>query len=104
MRVRCAILLLLMVHVLVHPIVHGLSEVLAPAQVSPATRAGDIGATSSSLDSCDLCRAGHKIMLWARLPETERLNPQWIPIRLQAASYASLRVDRRLPARAPPSL
>jgi hypothetical protein len=97
-------LVLLIAHVLVHPLVHESCEIFAPTHATVATDARGSGASGNSLESCDLCRAGHNTMLWAGLPKAERFNPQWIPLRLQAVSYASLRIERQLPARAPPSL
>ena len=104
MRFRSLILLLLVGHVLVHPMVHALSSTAAPTRPTVSSLAGGTGTAASSLENCDLCRAGHSTMLWNALPQAERLNPQWISVRLQAVSYASLRAEHQLPARAPPSL
>ena len=104
MRLRGWILLLLIAHVLVHPLVHAMCATASPAHGSLATLPGDSAALAGSLENCDLCRTGQGTMLWAGHTHAERLNPQWIPVRLHATSYASLRIERQLPARAPPCL
>jgi hypothetical protein len=103
-RFRGWILLLLIAHVFGHPMVHAMCATPAPAHGALASLPSDANSLASSLENCDLCRAGQGSMLWAGLPDAERLNLHWIAVRLQAVSYASLRIERHLPARAPPSL
>jgi hypothetical protein len=103
-RLRSCILLLLIGHVLVHPMVHGFCSTPVPAPGTVTTLPQNSSSSASSLDNCDLCRASQSTMLWSGLPEIERWSPQWVSVRLQAVSYASLRVENQLPARAPPSL
>jgi hypothetical protein len=96
-------LLLLICHVLVHPMVHGFCSTAVPPRATVTTPLENSSSSASSLDNCDLCRASQSTMLWSGLPQMEWRNPQWIAVRLQAVSYASLRVENQLPARAPPS-
>lgn len=103
-RFRSWLLLLLVIHVLVHPVVHGLCASSTVTHSTTVALPTDSTSTVGSLEDCSLCRAGHGAMLWADLQQVERLNPLWIPIRLRAVSEASLGVQHRLPSRAPPSL
>jgi hypothetical protein len=97
-------LLLVFVHVLLHPWVHAMGTaktVNSLAAVSAtATQSGEL----TSSDQCELCRVGHNATVTPRLPKTDLLNPRWIRTTLQAVNYASLQADRSLPSRAPPSL
>lgn len=102
-RLRCWLLLLLIVHVLVHPIVHAMINSSTVAQTSTLTSPGDRTTASKSLDDCSLCRAGRGSMLWADLGQIALLNPLWIPIRLHTVSHALLGFQHQLPSRAPPS-
>jgi hypothetical protein len=103
-RLRSWLLLLLIVHILVHPVAHTFGTNSSPAHRTTVTLPGNSSTVISSLEDCNLCRAGHGAMLWADLRQTEWLNPVWIPVRLPAVSYASFRTDHQLPSRAPPSL
>ena len=104
-KLRGSLLLLLMMHLVVHPMTHALSPVSTKAHAHAVCSAGiDDGEAVRSMDSCDLCRAGNTVQAAPTLSRIELLNPQWIPVRLQAVSYASLQVAPKLPSRAPPAL
>ena len=103
-RFRSWLLLLLVLHVLVHPMVHGFCASSTVVHSTTVALPTDSTSTVGSLEDCSLCRAGQGALLWADQQQVERLNPPWIPIRLQAVSKASLGVQHRLPSRAPPSL
>jgi len=102
-KFRGWLLLLLFVHVLLHPLVH----VAGPSgatnlAVSTSSTASNI--SLSSADQCELCRVGHNTLVTPKLPRAELLNPRWIRTTLHAVNYASLHTDRAIPSRAPPSL
>ncbi len=104
MKLRGWLLMLVFVHVLLHPWVHAMGTTKAVsnhATVSPSSGRYDNLASS---DQCELCRVGHNATVTPRLPKTDLLNPRWIRTTLQAVNYASLQADRSLPSRAPPSL
>ena len=104
-NVRGWILLLLIVHLLVHPVVHSFA-ISAATQSSASVSLPVRGQLDSlaSIDHCDLCRVGQSATAASKPARIELLNPHWIPVRIQAVSYASLQVSPRLPSRAPPSL
>ena len=103
MKLRGWLLLLLFVHVLLHPLVHAVGTSVAnPFAVSANSTQTD--ASLNSGDRCELCRVGHNTIVTPKLPQSDLLNPKWIRTTLQAVNYASLQADHRLPSRAPPSL
>lgn len=105
MKLRAALLLLLFVHVLLHPWVHTIDTAQltsAPAKIVSSLPSSDGGIASG--DQCELCRVGHNAVVASHLPKTDLLNPRWVRTTLQAVNYASLQADRRLPSRAPPIL
>jgi hypothetical protein len=98
-------MMLVFVHVLLHPLVH----VVGTARIAGdlTTVRADAHTSGSSLissDQCELCRVGHNATAAPELPKTDLLNPRWIRTALQAVNYASLQADLRLPSRAPPVL
>jgi hypothetical protein len=104
-NVRGWILLVLILHLLVHPVVHGFatsSTIRSSASVSLPAR-GHID-PAGSIDHCDLCRVGQSVTAAPAPSRIELLNPHWIRVRIQAVSYASLQVALNLPSRAPPIL
>lgn len=105
MKLRAGVLLLLFVHVLLHPWVHAIgSAKLAstPAKVVSSLPSSEGGVLSG--DQCELCRVGHNATVTSQLTKTALLNPRWIRTTLQAVNYASLQTDRKLPSRAPPTV
>jgi hypothetical protein len=98
------LLMLLFVHVLLHPLVHvaGTSRAANNFAVSDCSAAQD--ASLNADHQCELCRVGHNTIVTPQLPQTDLLNPRWIRTALQAVNYASLQADQKLPSRAPPSL
>lgn len=105
MKVRGWLLVLVFVHVMLHPWVHAIG---APIPVGHHT---PIATSSSTLDSglvtgdqCELCRLSHSTVVLLRLPTSDLLNPRWIRTTLQAVNYASLQAERSLPSRAPPTV
>jgi hypothetical protein len=103
-KFRGWLLLLLFVHVLLHPLVHvvGPSRAASNRAVSAGSTVTD--ASLNSVDQCELCRVGHNTMVTPQVPKTDLLNPRWIRTTLRAVNYSSLQADHRLPSRAPPSL
>jgi hypothetical protein len=99
-------LLLLVMHLMVHPVVHGLAALSLVSQPHSVTVPlnGDLGSSRSTTESCDLCRVGQSLTALPALTRTQLLNPQWVPVRLQVVFYASLQVAPGLPSRAPPSI
>jgi Protein of unknown function (DUF2946) len=103
-KFRGWLLVLLFLHVLLHPLVH------ASATITPATALPSISGSAQSGhglatgDHCELCRVGHNLIGVPQLPQTDLLNPSWIHTTLQAVNYASLQASRSIPSRAPPSL
>jgi hypothetical protein len=91
-------MMLVFVHVMVHPWVHTIGVTATSHDRASATRAGSVTAG----DQCELCRIGHSVTASPRLPQTDLLNPLWIRTALQAVNYNSLQAGRRLPSRAPP--
>lgn len=101
MKFRGWLLMLLFAHVVLHPWVHAIGMGKAASHSSLfAANSSDQSAVAG--DQCELCRVGHNGTVLPQLPTIELLNPRWIHIALQAANYASLQADRRLPSRAPP--
>jgi hypothetical protein len=101
LKLRGWLLVVLFAHVMLHPWVHaiGTGKAASDTLLSAASFADQSAATG---DQCELCRVGHNATLVPKLPTVELLNPRWIHVALQAANYASLQSDRRLPSRAPP--
>jgi hypothetical protein len=105
MKLRGWLLMLLFVHVMLHPWVHAVGTAGAGnhrATVSDTSKAPASGLAAA--DQCELCRVGHNATVTAGLAKTDLLNPRWIRTTLQAVNYASLQADRSLPSRAPPTL
>lgn len=102
LKLRGWLLLLLFAHVMLHPWVHamGNAATVSAASLSDASTASRHAQVAG--DQCELCRVGHNATAAAPLPTTELLNPRWIHTALQAANYASLQADHRVPSRAPP--
>ena len=99
------ILLVLILHLLVHPMVHGITTFSdSPDSASVSLPIHFDTNTAGSIDHCDLCRVGQTATAAPKPAIVELLNPHWIPVRLQAVSYASLQAASRLPSRAPPTL
>ncbi|MGO9518026.1 MAG: hypothetical protein ACLPND_13350 [Candidatus Korobacteraceae bacterium] len=103
MKFRGWLLMLLFVHVLLHPLVHAVGT-SAPDRLAVSTSSTQSDASPNGGDQCELCRVGHRTIVTPQLPVSEMLNPGWIRTTLQAVNYASLQADHRLPSRAPPSL
>jgi len=102
-KLRGWLLLLLFVHVLLHPLVHAIGTSAANSlAVSASSTQSD--ASPNSGDQCELCRVGHNTIVTPQLPKSDLLNPRWIRTTLQAVNYASLQAGHRIPCRAPPSL
>jgi len=104
LKLRSLILLLLFVHVLLHPWVHTIGTAKIARSTVSVTKSTPANTGVTSGDRCELCRVGHNAAATSRLPQTDLLNPRWIRTTLQAVNYASLQADRRLPSRAPPVL
>jgi len=105
LKLRSWLLLLLFVHVLVHPWVHAIGT--AKLAAAPATTISNSTSSEAGLasgDQCELCRVGHNATAATHLPQTDLLSPGSILTALHAVNYASLQSDRRLPSRAPPIL
>jgi len=98
---RCWILVVLVMHMAVHPMLHGFTPSSSTLRVHVTS---DGTGTADSFDRCDLCRAGHSATVMPKPARIQLLNPHWIPVRIKAVSYASLQVTPRLPSRAPPIL
>jgi hypothetical protein len=98
---RCWILMVLVMHMAVHPMLHGFTQPSSTSHVHVKT---DGAGTADSFDRCDLCRVGHSATVMPKPARIQFLNPDWIPVRIKTVSYASLQVTPRLPSRAPPSL
>jgi len=97
-------LILLFVHVLLHPLVHTVGVSAAANQAVISGPAAPADAALNGGDQCELCRVGHNSVATPQLPQSELLNPRWVVTALHAVNYASLQADHRLPSRAPPSL
>ena len=105
MRHRGWVLLLLVMHLVVHPMTHALSvgsDHGQPHSISTSSQS-DLG-TIQPLDNCDLCRVGQNATITPDATRVELLTPQWIPVRLHSVSYESLQIAPILPSRAPPTL
>lgn len=104
LKLRGWLLLLVFVHVMLHPWVHavGTSRVANGISVASTNSTPDTGLAAG--DRCELCRVGHTSAAAQRLPQVDLLNPHWIFTALQAVNYASLQADLRRPSRAPPIL
>jgi len=97
--------MLLFAHVLAHPVVHAIGASGAASSLACVSASSTQSANNlASGDQCELCRVGHNSIVTPLLPKTALLNPRWIRTALQAVNYASLRVGRGTPSRAPPSL
>jgi hypothetical protein len=103
-KLRGWLLLLVFVHVLLHPWVHAMGTAKTASSLVAVSATGTQSGEMTSSDQCELCRVGHNATVTPRLPKTDLLNPRWIRTTLQAVNYASLQADRSLPSRAPPSL
>lgn len=103
MKLRGWLLLLLFAHVMLHPWVHAIGNVPARDLVSISGSSNSPDHGLNSIDQCELCRIGHNANIAPALPRSERLNPRWIHVALQAVNYASLQADLRRPSRAPPT-
>jgi len=103
-KFRGWLLLLLFVHVLLHPLVHvaGLSG--TPNSTAVCAPPAGADASLNSADQCELCRVGQNTIFTPQLPKADLLNPRWIRTALQEANYASLHADRAISSRAPPIL
>ena len=104
LKLRGWLMMLVFVHVLLHPWVHAMGMTKSASQLTTVSNGSGQSDNLVSTDQCELCRVGHSATLTPRLPKTELLNPQWVRIALHAVNYASLQADRRLPSRAPPIL
>lgn len=104
MKLRGWLLILLFVHVLLHPLVHAVGTSGAASSLAASASTAQADASLNSGDQCELCRVGHNTIVTPRLPQSDLLNPRWIRATLQAVNYASLQAGHRLPSRAPPSL
>ncbi len=98
-------MLVLFVHVLVHPLVHAMGT-SASSRNDTSVAAGSTGPSPSQNagDRCELCRVGHNTIATPDLPKTDLLNPGWVRTELHAVNYASLLAGRATPSRAPPNL
>jgi hypothetical protein len=103
-KLRGWLLMLVFVHVLLHPWVHAMGTAKTASSLAAVSAASTQNGELPSSDHCELCRVGHNAAVTPRLPKTDLLNPRWIRTVLQAVNYASLQADRSLPSRAPPSL
>src|SRR5271157_795810 len=104
-KFRGWLLMLLFVHVLLHPLVHtSVTSGAASSLVSVASSSTQSGSNLIAGDQCELCRVGHNTIVTPQLPKADLLNSRRILVALQAVNYASLQASRRLPSRAPPSL
>lgn len=104
MKLRGWLLLLVFVHVMLHPWVHAAGIDKPVNNLTSVSSRSQRSDNLASTDECELCRAGHSATVATPIPQTELLNPQWIQIALHAVNYASLQADCRLPSRAPPIL
>ena len=105
LKVRGWLLLVLALHLMVHPMTHAVSACMSspsPHSLSNPLQ-GDLS-TSGAIDNCDLCRVGQSITAAPATTPVELLNPHWIPVRLHSVSYESLQIAPKLPSRAPPVL
>ena len=103
MKLRGWLLLLLFVHVLLHPLVHVIGT-SAANNLAVSTSSTQSDTSPNSGDQCELCRVGHNTIVTPQLPKSALLNPRRIRTTLQAVNYASLHAGHRIPSRAPPSL
>ena len=103
MKFRGWLLMLLFVHVLLHPLVHAVG-ISAASPLAVSVSSTQLDASLNAGDQCELCRVGHNTIIIPRLPKSDLLNPRWIQTTLQAVNYASLHADHRIPSRAPPGL
>lgn len=102
MRTKIAIAVLLLAHLVVHPLMHATSFAVFPAQTASVSQA--IGGNSGldSEDSCGLCRlAGTLTLLVLTLLFFGLHSLRQLPLR---HSLVAVRVysGHRLPSRAPP--
>lgn len=104
MKLRGWLLMLLFLHVMLHPLVHAMDMDSASASDILTFHASSSAHGQQTGDQCELCRVGHNATAAPQLPKTHLLNPRWIHIALQAVNYESLQADLRLPSRAPPVL
>jgi hypothetical protein len=103
LKFRGWLLMLLFVHVMLHPWVHSI-DLGGPSSEILLSHASCSGQPALSGDQCELCRIGHNATAAPMLPQVDLLNPLWIHTALQAVNYESLQADLRLPSRAPPAL
>ena len=105
LKVRTWLLILLFVHVLVHPWVHAIGMGTTTSDQRSFSSSSTVPQHGlAAADQCELCRVSHNATVTIPHAITELLNPHWIYLALQAVNYASLQADRRIPSRAPPIL
>ena len=104
MKIRGWLLMLVFVHVMLHPWVHAMGTARTAGSLASVSATSTHSGDLTSSDQCELCRVGHNATVTPQLPKTDLLNPRWIRTTLQAVNYASLQANRSLPSRAPPSL
>ena len=104
MKFRGWLLMLLFVHVLLHPLVHVAGTSGAGNNFAVSDGSAAQNASLNADRQCELCRVGHNTIVTRQLPKSALLNPRWIRTALQAVNYASLHAGHRIPSRAPPSL
>jgi hypothetical protein len=102
MRFRAYLTLLLVVHLLVHPMAHGLPSCgLVDHADSVSIRPLCTSAGNSVLDNCSLCQTGSNTLVTPSVA-IQILNPHWIRVRTEDVFCASFCIDPGVPARAPP--
>jgi hypothetical protein len=105
MKFRGWLLMLLFVHVLLHPLVHAIGTSGAASDLARVSASStQPNSRLAAGDQCELCRVGHNPIISPQLPQANLLNPGWIQVALQAVNCASLQAEHRIPSRAPPSL
>jgi len=101
-RVHAYLPLLLVVHLLVHPMAHSLLSCgLASHADSVSIRALCTAAGNGVLDNCSLCQTGCNTLVTPSMA-IQILNPHWNRVRMQDVFCASSCIDSAVPARAPP--
>jgi len=104
-KVRGWLLALLAMHLFVHPMTHALQVSVSTG--APPSVSNPVPADSSAarpLDNCELCRVGQSVATTPDTTRVELIQPQWVLVKLHSVSYESLRIEVRLPSRAPPTL
>ncbi len=104
MKLRGWLLMVLFLHVMLHPLVHAIDMGSAAASGIVVSQAPSSAHGPLTGDQCELCRVGHNAAATPKLPKADLLNPHGIHVALQAVNYESLQADLRLPSRAPPAL